>query len=138
MAPDGAVTVVDYKSGNAVREGFEARAFFQLRIYALALWRTRGVVPSLLKLVYLGSGEVVTWEPDEAQLLATERKVEAVWRAITYAKQTGDYQPNRSALCGWCAHKALCPAWGGTPPPLPVRDDDAQVPTGSEALGSGP
>ena len=118
-APDGALRVVDYKSGRSPREGFEAKALFQLRFYALALWRTRGVVPRVLQLVYLGNSEIITYEPDEQALLATERKVEAVWRAIQHAEQTGDYQPQRSALCGWCAHQALCPAWGGQPPPLP-------------------
>ncbi len=130
-APDGALRVVDYKSGKGPREGFEAAALFQLRFYALALWRTRGVVPRLLQLVYLGSGELVTYEPDEADLRATERKVEAISRAIRYAEQTGDWQPRRGARCGWCAHKTRCPAWGGTPPPLPAaagRPEPAQAP----------
>ncbi|WP_134766039.1 PD-(D/E)XK nuclease family protein [Nocardioides sp. 1609] len=118
-APDGALRLNDYKTGKAPREGFESRPLFQLRFYALALWRSRGVVPRMLQLVYLGSGEVITYEPDEHDLLATERKVEAVWRAITHAQQTGDWQPQRGPLCGWCAHRAICPAWGGTPPPLP-------------------
>ncbi len=120
-APDGALRVVDYKSGKGPREGFEGKPLFQLRFYALALWRTRGVVPRMLQLVYLGSGELITYEPDEADLLATERKVEAVWRAIRLAEETGDWQPQRGPLCGWCPHQALCPAWGGTPPPLPER-----------------
>ncbi len=121
QAPDGALRVVDYKSGKGPREGFEGKPLFQLRFYALAIWRTRGVVPRLLQLVYLGSGELITYEPDEADLLATERKVEAIWRAIRLAEQTGDWQPQRGPLCAWCAHQALCPAWGGTPPPLPER-----------------
>lgn len=143
VAPDGALRLSDYKTGKAPGTGFEARALFQLRFYALVLWRTRGVVPRVLQLLYLGSGETVSYEPDEADLLATEAKVEAVWRAITYARQTGDYQPSRGPLCGWCAHKALCPAWGGTPPPLPERDaspgqaDGPAGPAGSPAPASG-
>ena len=50
IAPDGAIRVVDYKTGGAPREAFEARALFQLKFYALVLWRTRGVVPSVLRL----------------------------------------------------------------------------------------
>ena len=52
---------------------------FQMRFYALVLWRLRGEVPRLLQLLYLGSGEVLRYEPDEADLLATERKVAALW-----------------------------------------------------------
>ena len=75
VAPDGALRVVDYKTGRAPREGFEAKAMFQMRFYALVLWRLRGEVPRLLQLLYLGSGEVLRYEPDEADLRATERKV---------------------------------------------------------------
>ena len=32
---------------------------------------------------------------------------------------TGDWRPRPSRLCDWCDHRALCPAWGGTPPELP-------------------
>ncbi|WP_228941482.1 RecB family exonuclease [Nocardioides sp. Leaf374] len=120
VAPDGALRVVDYKTGRSPGEGFEARALFQMRFYALVLWRTRGVVPKVLQLVYLGNGEIVRYEPDEADLVATERKVEAIWAAIRSARESGEWLPSPGRLCSWCAHQALCPAFGGTPPPLPV------------------
>ncbi len=119
VAPSGEVRIVDYKTGKAPGAGFEARALFQMRFYALVLWRTRGVVPAMLQLVYLGSGELLRYVPDERDLLATERKVQAIWAAIAKAQESGDWRPRRSALCGWCAHQALCPEFGGTPPPLP-------------------
>jgi putative RecB family exonuclease len=120
VAPDGRLRVVDYKTGRAPGPLFEARALFQMRFYALVLWRARGVVPSVLQLVYLGSGEVLRHEPDEAELRATERKVEALWRAIRRAEETGDWRPSPGRLCAWCTHHQHCPAQGGTPPPLPV------------------
>ncbi len=119
VAPDGAIRVVDYKSGRSPGESFEGKALFQLKFYALVVWRTRGVIPALLQIVYLGNGEILTYEPDEHDLLATERKVHAVWQAIRRAQQTGEWLPSPGPLCSWCAHKALCPAYGGTPPPLP-------------------
>lgn len=120
VAPTGEVRVVDYKTGRAPHIAFEAKALFQMKFYALVLWRTRGVVPTMLQLIYLGSGELLRYCPDEADLLATERKVEAIWKAITRAQASGDWRPHRSALCGWCAHQAICPEFGGTPPPLPL------------------
>ncbi len=120
VAPNGMIRVVDYKTGRSPGERFEAKALFQMKFYALVIWRTRGVVPSMLQLVYLGNGEILRYVPDEADLLATERKVEAVWRAIRLAEDTGDWQPSPSRLCSWCSHQAICPAYGGTPPPLPV------------------
>lgn len=129
VAPTGEIRVVDYKTGRAPGVAFEAKALFQMKFYALVIWRTRGVVPRLLQLVYLGSGELLRYSPDESDLLATERKVKALWTAITRAQESGDWRPRRSALCGWCSHQALCPEFGGTPPPLPVLP--AQRPTTS-------
>jgi putative RecB family exonuclease len=119
VAPTGEVRIVDYKTGRSPGEIFEAKALFQMKFYALVVWRTRGVIPAMLQLVYLGNAEMLRYEPDERDLLATERKVEALWRAIERATRTGEWRPNPSAVCAWCDHKALCPAWGGVPPPLP-------------------
>ncbi|MEX0427088.1 RecB family exonuclease [Nocardioides sp. DS6] len=119
IAPDGRVRVVDYKTGRVPAPGFEAKALFQLKFYALVIWRTRGVVPAMLQLIYLGSGHVLRYVPDEADLRATQRKVEAIWQAIRAAESSGDWRASPSKLCSWCAHQALCPAYGGTPPPLP-------------------
>jgi putative RecB family exonuclease len=121
VAPDGAVRVVDYKTGRSPAEMFEAKALFQMKFYALVIWRTRGVVPAMLQLVYLGNGEMLRYVPDERDLLATERKVEAIWQAIRRAEESGDWRPSPGRLCDWCAHQAICPAFGGTPPPLPER-----------------
>jgi putative RecB family exonuclease len=120
IAPTGEIRIVDYKTGLAPREEYEARALFQMKFYALALWRTRGTIPRLLQLIYLGNGELVRYAPDERDLLATERKVNALWQAIDRAATSGDWRPRPSRLCEWCSYQALCPAYGGTPPPLPA------------------
>ena len=121
VAPDGRTRVVDYKTGRAPGEGFEARAMFQMRFYALVLWRSTGRVPTLLQLMYLGDREVLRYAPDEADLLACERKLEALWVAVDRALSSGDFRPRRGPLCSWCSHQALCPSYGGTPPPYPGR-----------------
>ncbi|MGI8433664.1 MAG: RecB family exonuclease [Nocardioidaceae bacterium] len=120
VAATGELRIVDYKTGRSPSVYFEAKALFQMRFYALVVWRTRGVIPRMLQLVYLGNGEMLRYEPDERDLLATERKVKALWAAIQRAHDTGEWRPNKSRLCDWCHHQALCPAFGGTPPPLPA------------------
>jgi putative RecB family exonuclease len=119
VARTGEVRVVDYKTGTAPREEYEARALFQMKFYALVVWRTTGSIPRQLQLIYLGNGEIMRCTPDEADLLATERKINALWQAIERARATADWRPRKSRLCDWCAHQALCPVFGGTPPPLP-------------------
>jgi putative RecB family exonuclease len=137
-APDGALRVVDYKTGRSPGIGFEARALFQMRFYALVIWRTRGVVPALLQLIYLGDGQVVSYRPDEDDLRATERLVEALWRAIHEAEQTGVWLPSPGAACSWCSFQELCPAFGNEPPPLPERSTEAGAESLSPADGAAP
>jgi putative RecB family exonuclease len=120
VAPTGEIRIVDYKTGTSPREEFEARALFQMKFYAVALWLTRGQVPRLLQLIYLGNGEIVRYAPDESDLRATVRKIDALWQAIERARSSGDWRPRPGRLCNWCAHQAICPAFGGTPPPLPA------------------
>jgi putative RecB family exonuclease len=121
VAPNGALRVVDYKTGSMPREAFEGKALFQMKFYALVLWRTRGVVASQLKLLYLGDGDALTYAPDEGELVRFERTLHAIWAAIERAVATGDFRPNRTRLCDWCDHQALCPSFGGTPPPFPAE-----------------
>lgn len=119
IAPNGALRVVDYKTGRSPGPLFEGKALFQMKFYALVLWKTRGVVPKRLQLMYLGDTQTVTYDPDEADLRATERKIAALWAAIRSSAERGEWQPSPSKLCDWCDHKARCPSFGGTPPPLP-------------------
>jgi putative RecB family exonuclease len=130
----GETRVVDYKTGKAPGEGYEQKALFQMRFYALVLWRATGVVPRLLQLLYLGSEHVLRYSPDEADLVATERKVKALWAAIARAHATGDWRASPSRLCDWCDHQSRCPAFGGTPPPLPGPVD---LPLGATTVGTG-
>lgn len=118
----GALRVVDYKTGKAPGPAFEARVLFQLKFYALVLWRTRGVVPAALELLYLGgaAAERLRYTPDAAELVAFERTLHALGSAIRRAHESGDWRPRAGKLCDWCSHQKLCPAFGGTPPPLPA------------------
>lgn len=132
VAPSGEVRIVDYKTGKAPRPEYSEGALFQMKFYALVVWRLKGVVPRRLQLVYLGSGDVITYDPRIEDLEQVERKLHALWEAITLATETGDWRPRPTKLCGWCDHQAVCPEFGGTPPPYPLAvrvpesEEDAQ------------
>lgn len=123
VAPTGEVRIVDYKTGKAPRPEYAEGALFQMKFYALVVWRLKNVIPRRLQLVYLGSGDVLTYDPVLADLERVERKLLALWEAISQATETGDWRPRPTKLCGWCDHQEHCPEFGGTPPPypLPVR-----------------
>lgn len=131
VAPNGAVRVVDYKTGRSPSPRFEGEALFQMRFYALVIWRTRGVIPALLQLVFLGDGKILRLEPTKQQLLATERKILALWEAIERAARTGEWRPTPSRLCDWCHHKPICPAFDGQAPQMPA--DALQKVLGADA-----
>lgn len=121
VAPSGDVRIVDYKTGKAPRPEYAEGALFQMKFYALVVWRLKNVVPRRLQLVYLGSGDVLTYDPAVADLERVERKLHALWEAIQLATETGNWRPRPTKLCGWCDHQAVCPEFGGTPPPYPLR-----------------
>lgn len=126
VAATGELRVVDYKTGRAPSQAWavvgskaEFKAMFQMKFYAVALLRSRGVLPARLRLIYLADGQVLDYAPDHDELLRFEKTLMAIWRAIQSAGRTGDFRPNPSRLCTWCPHQAHCPAFGGTPPPYP-------------------
>ncbi len=122
IAPTGEMRVVDYKTGKSPPEAralAEFKAMFQMKFYAVALLRSRGVLATRLRLLYLSDGQVLDYSPDLDELLRFEKTLMAIWKAIQSAGATGDFRPSPSRLCDWCAHHAHCPAFGGTPPPYP-------------------
>lgn len=125
VAPSGRLRVVDYKTGRAPsatgrRSGTaESKALFQMKFYAVALLRSRQVLPAQLRLIYLADGQMLDYSPDYAELLRFEKTLIAIWRAIQTAGATGDFRPNPSRWCDRCAHRTRCPAFGGTPPSYP-------------------
>ena len=120
VSPAGEIRIVDYKTGASPRASFESRALFQMKFYALVVWKLRGVVPSVLQLVYLADGDTLVYRPDADELEAFGRTLTAIGAAIEQARVDGDFRPRKGFHCTWCSFRDACPAWGGTPPPYPV------------------
>lgn len=120
VSPSGLMRVVDYKTGRSPGPAFEQQAMFQLRFYAVMIWRSRGEVPTRLQLLYLGDGQSITYDPSPEELVAFEAKVGALWKAIIAALESGDWRPRPSRMCRWCDHHDACPEQGGSTPELPI------------------
>ena len=110
VAPTGEVRIVDYKTGKSPKPGWEEKALFQLRVYALLYWRNEGVLPRLLQLLYLGDGKTVKSSPTEKELEATERILKNIGDEILTAIDTDFFPTKKSRLCDWCSFKNICPA----------------------------
>ena len=110
VAPTGEVRIIDYKTGKAPKPGWEEKALFQLRVYALLYWKREGVLPKLLQLIYLGDGKLVKNSPTQKDLDATESTLISIAEQIWSATDKDDWKPKPSRLCDWCSFKDICPA----------------------------
>lgn len=122
VAATGELRIVDYKTGKAppaARALAEFKAMFQMKFYAVAILRSRGVLAAKLRLIYLADRQILDYSPELDELLRFEKTLVAMWQAIQAAGATGDFRPSPSRLCDWCPHQKHCPAFGGTPPPYP-------------------
>ena len=101
IAPTGEVRIVDYKTGKSPKPGWEEKALFQLRVYALLYWQNEGVLPRLLQLIYLGDSKIVKSEPNEAQLKSTEKLLKNIGAEILTAIEQNDFQQrNHGSVIG--------------------------------------
>jgi len=110
VAPTGEVRIVDYKTGKAPKPGWEEKALFQLRVYALLYWKNSGVLPRLLQMIYLGDGKLVKSNPTIAELQSTEKVLRRVAKDIFISIEKEYWPAKPSRLCDWCFFKSICPA----------------------------
>ena len=110
IAPTGEVRIVDYKTGKSPKPGWEEKALFQLRVYALLYWKATGVLPRLLQLIYLGDGRVIKSNPTMKDIESAEKVLHRVAKDIFISIQKDYWPPKPSRLCDWCFFKSICPA----------------------------
>jgi len=110
VAPTGEVRIIDYKTGKSPRYGWEEKALFQLRVYALLYWKNNGVLPRLLQLIYLGDGKLVKSNPKMSDLESAEDFLHQTARDIFISIDKDYWPPKPSKLCDWCYFKTTCPA----------------------------
>lgn len=110
VASTGEVRIIDYKTGKSPKPGWEDKALFQLRVYALLYWKETQNIPKLLQLIYLGDSNVLKSTPTEQDLIATESTLLKIAASIKQAIETDTWAPRKSKLCDWCSFKSICPA----------------------------
>ena len=105
------------------REHFEAKALFQMKFYALVLWRLRGVDPQRApaRLPRQRRDRRAT-SPTSRTCSAPSARSRRCGRRSSAPRRPATGARARAGCATGATTGPLCPAWGGTPPPLP---DDA-------------
>jgi putative RecB family exonuclease len=115
VTDDGEFVVVDYKTGRVPPTNLEQQRLGGVQFYALLCEQLLGRRPAKVRLMYLREPVCIEAEPSDQALRGLRQRTAAVWSAIERACEKEDFRPRPSALCNWCAFKALCPAFGGDP-----------------------
>ena len=115
VTDDGDLVVVDYKTGRVPSERQEQQRLGGVQFYALLCEQVLGRRPAKVRLLYLREPLCIEADPSEQALRGLRQRTSAIWSAIERACEAEDFRPKPSALCGWCAFKPLCPAYGGDP-----------------------
>lgn len=111
MAPDGSLTVVDYKTGRAPSVRFEQSRLGGVQIYALLCQRALGRVPVEVRLLHLRDPVIISAVATPQTVKGQQIRTTAVWGAIERACVAEDFRPKTGPLCNFCSFKPECPAF---------------------------
>ncbi|AOZ72554.1 hypothetical protein BK816_03950 [Boudabousia tangfeifanii] len=117
VRPDnGALRVVDYKTGKVPKPQYQEKALSQMRFYSLLLNNEKQTLPARCQLVYVEHGKVLTLDPQETDLQLIERDINDTWNEMEKALESGNFIPKTGPLCPWCSYQSICPAFGSELP----------------------
>jgi putative RecB family exonuclease len=116
---EGDLVVVDYKTGRAPSARYEHSRLGGVHIYALLCRELLGRAPTEVRLLYLRDPVAISAAPSAQTVRGQAGRTTAVWSAIERACSREDFRPRRSPLCRFCNFQAMCPEFGGQPPPGP-------------------
>jgi len=111
IGPDGALTVVDYKTGRAPSERYEQGKMGGVQTYALLCEKVLGRAPAEVRLLHLRDPVAITAVATPQTIRGQQRRTSAVWNAIERACVKEDFRPKVGPLCQFCHFKPSCPAF---------------------------
>jgi putative RecB family exonuclease len=106
---DGRHVLTDYKTGRSPRPEQSRGRLVGVQFYAYLCEQTLAIRPAEVRLIYLKDQVVVVEEPTDQSMRGLRQRAIAIWAAIERACTTGDFRPNPSALCRYCAFATICP-----------------------------
>lgn len=115
-APNGALRIVDYKTGKSPKQRYIEDMLHQMRFYALLLAKSEFGLPARTQLVFLGDGRTLTMDPTPEQIQAFEHYLVQLWNDIEDAAHKRVFPPKKQVLCNWCGVQKLCPLYSTETP----------------------
>lgn len=109
--------LIDYKSGREVKRPNPEEVNLQLGLYCLALEQRYQKSLKRMSLIYLRTGERVSFEVTAEHRQRVEAVIEELALEI---RETGPWQPKPTAQCSRCTYLRYCPSQQNNPLPLPV------------------
>lgn len=107
---DGALVIVDYKTGKVPQDKYKASAILPAKIYAYLCERELGERPVEIQLHYVQFGKTLTVEVTDADVAYAEKRVREAWSKIEGWYNAGYFPPTANNLCDkWCSFKNICP-----------------------------
>jgi putative RecB family exonuclease len=84
---------------------------FQLKFYALVIFKATNQIPKMLRLIYLKDSQILTYEPDQSDIDITLSKVESIASQIQDSKANNLWPTKVSRLCDYCYFKSISPEY---------------------------
>lgn len=120
---DDGLELIDYKSTKEVKFFEPSQVDLQIGLYYLALEQTYQQSLRRLSLVYLRTGDKVSFEATPAH----QQMVEETIKEIAMRLRTDcEWKPAPGEQCNRCSYSRYCPAIQEHPEPLPVEAKPAQ------------
>lgn len=107
---NGIYEIHDYKTGGTLKSQEEADSDRQLAIYSMGLKNLYENVPGVEKINlvwhYLAFGKKILSKRTEEQ---AKKLRDNTVELIDKIEKEEEFKPNKSALCGWCEYRPMCP-----------------------------
>lgn len=105
------ISISDYKTGKTPKQMYVDGKFFAMTLYADLLSAEIGEQVSKIELLYLKDGVRISKSLTDDATASMRETVKSTYEQVKVRCSTGEFEPIRNTLCGWCNYKTICPAW---------------------------
>ncbi len=116
---DGALVIVDYKTGSLPNRNYDTQTFANAELYAALCETSMGELPKTIELLYVAQGETIERHVTEVVVRARARSAADAWASIERFHGEGAFPATPSVnTCRFCSYADRCRASGVA---VPVR-----------------